>query len=198
MRTLCSTRTVGMAVLSGTLVLRKSSCSTSHEVTSPLRPDSEIYERIDERLLQSDQFKWWIKKNAVHDTLKGRGMIEHYEVYKHTKNNEIVAIVKFGDSLNGFPHVLHGGITSTIFDNTFGWLFFALGIPSAMTANLTVNFRKPLPENSLVLVRARLDGREGRKIFMSASLENIDGNILAESTSLFITLTPVEPASPRP
>jgi len=29
---------------------------------------------------------------------------------------------------------------------------------------------------------------EGRKLFMEATMETIDGNILAESTSLFITI----------
>jgi acyl-coenzyme A thioesterase PaaI-like protein len=90
--------------------------------------------------------------------------------------------------LNGHPGVVHGGLTSTLFDNTFGWLFFALGKPPAVTANLTVNFKRPVYANSTVLLKAKLQEAEGRKLYMVATMENSDGMILADSTALFIIL----------
>lgn len=90
--------------------------------------------------------------------------------------------------MNGHPGVVHGGLTSAMFDNTFGWLFFALGKPAAVTANLNVDFRKPVYAGSVVVIKARLQREEGRKMFMTATMENSLGTIVAESTSLFIML----------
>jgi len=103
--------------------------------------DTTKFQRLDEEYLTKPAFLRMSKDNVFHDTLKGEGMIEIYEVYRKLGDDEIYALVRFGHRLNGHPSVVHGGITSTAFDNTFGWLFFALGVPSAFTAYLHVNFR---------------------------------------------------------
>ncbi len=83
----------------------------------------------------------YAKSNAVHDTLSGDDKIEIYEVYRKLNAEEVYCIVRFGGVLNGHPNIVHGGIICLAIDNTFGWLFIALGIPVAFTANLNVNFR---------------------------------------------------------
>ena len=103
--------------------------------------ENEEYTRIDLLFSESPSFKHMMKNNAVHDTVRGDGLIEAYEIYRRNNHQEIVAVVKFGNRLNGHPKIVHGGITSMMFDNTYGWLFFALGIKAAVTANLSVNFR---------------------------------------------------------
>ena len=95
--------------------------------------------RCDEELLKSaPEFS---KGNAVHETLEGQGLIEEYGVYRKAGDQEITCIASFGDRVNGHPGIVHGGIISTVFDNTFGWLFTILDYPSSFTANLNVNFR---------------------------------------------------------
>ena len=94
--------------------------------------------REEEILESSPEFR---KGNAVHETLDGNGLIEEYCVYRKADDPEITCITKFGDKVNGHPGIVHGGIISTVFDNTFGWLFTILDYPSSFTANLNVNFR---------------------------------------------------------
>lgn len=72
-----------------------------------LRPSKEDYEVVDWR---DKKYAHMVKNNALFDTLYGEGRIEAYEVYKHKTRPEIVAILKFGSTINGFPHILHGGI----------------------------------------------------------------------------------------
>jgi acyl-coenzyme A thioesterase PaaI-like protein len=60
-------------------------------------------------------------------------------------------------------------------------------LPQAYTANLNVNFRKPVQENSTVIIKARLHKIEGRKIFMESTMHSENDEILVESTTLFIT-----------
>ena len=98
------------------------------------------FERIDQKL-EEPEFHKYVKDHALHETLKGSGMIETYHIYRSLTQNEILCVIKIGDKLNGHPKIVHGGITSMLFDNSFGWLFWALNIPPAMTANLVVNYK---------------------------------------------------------
>lgn len=60
-------------------------------------------------------------------------------------------------------------------------------IPTIVTANLSVDFRAPLPADTEAIVRIRHDGTRGRKIYFSARLESADGETLfAEATALFV------------
>jgi acyl-coenzyme A thioesterase PaaI-like protein len=90
---------------------------------------------------QDPEFSPFIKNNAFHDTLSGQGMVELFQVYMHKESKEIYAIVQFGSRLNGYPHLVHGGISSLVIDSIYGWTFMAQKLPAAFTANLNVNFR---------------------------------------------------------
>ena len=131
----------------------------------------------------------WIKNHALHETLKGEGMIELYDVYRNKDPSiyEVIALIRFGKSLNGHPDIVHGGISALCIDNTFGWLFAARdGLKPGFTANLTVNYRRPILADSTVLLTAKFDNVAGRKMFMSAKIDDLEGNRLVDSTTLFI------------
>mmetsp|Transcript_9066 Transcript_9066/g.17091 ORF Transcript_9066/g.17091 Transcript_9066/m.17091 type:complete len:339 (-) Transcript_9066:174-1190(-) len=110
-----------------------------------------------------------------------------------------VADVRIGESLNGHVGIVHGGIISLILDDTLGWGCEAMRLSSidnsemqddfslVVTANLTVNYRKPLPAGSNFVVRVRHEKTEGRKIYFTARIESYDGETLyAEASSLFL------------
>ncbi len=62
-------------------------------------------------------------------------------------------------------------------------------LPYVVTANLTVNYRAPLPAGSNVVIRVRHEKKDGRKIYFSARMESHDGSVLySEATALFITV----------
>jgi hypothetical protein len=73
---------------------------------------------------------------------------DHSDVSKSSSSNgsstnsgELIALIKYGDAVNGHPEVVHGGILALCFDNLFGWVFFASKLKAGFTANLNVNFR---------------------------------------------------------
>jgi hypothetical protein len=103
---------------------------------SKYRPSAEEYERID-----WTTYTKFVTDHALHDTLYGDKKVEVYEVYKHKTNSEVVCILKFGSSINGYPGIVHGGITALALDNSYGMLFFSMGLPPAFTANLDINYR---------------------------------------------------------
>lgn len=147
-----------------------------------LRPSEEEYEVIDMSGLE--KFR---ANNAFHETLQGESKIENYEVYRHKYKDEVLAIISFGKALNGHPGIVHGGITSLAFDNTFGWLFMALRLPPAFTANLNINYRRKVLANSHCILRVGVAKKEGRKLFMEGAMCDSEHNVLADATALFIS-----------
>jgi acyl-coenzyme A thioesterase PaaI-like protein len=130
--------------------------------------------------------------HAIFGLLLGEDMIESYDVYRRPadsdNDNMIVAYVKFGDRVNGHPTVVHGGILSLIFDDALGFGYEALGdVKMAVTANLKVDYRAPVPAGMNVRVVAQLEHREGRKLFWKAQMTSMDTKTLyAEASSLYI------------
>ena len=54
------------------------------------------------------------------------------------------------------------------------------------TANLNVDYIKPLLTPAWVLVRAHVDRLEGRKVYVHATVENGEGGIYAKAVVLFV------------
>ena len=85
-----------------------------------------------------------LRKDAakhVMNILQGENKIEAYEIYKKMDADEIYCIIKFGDSICGYPGVVHGGITALLFDQSFGWLMLSANKPLAVTAYLNVTYK---------------------------------------------------------
>ncbi|KAF0695488.1 Aste57867_13705 [Aphanomyces stellatus] len=114
------------------------------------------------------------------------GKYEAFDVYGRNDKEGIVSGVYFGKKLCGHEGIVHGGCISTILDELFGWTMFWMTNQVGFTANLSVNFRKPLPVDTFGIITSELDRRERRKVFMKARLEDNDGNLYAEATALFI------------
>jgi acyl-coenzyme A thioesterase PaaI-like protein len=89
----------------------------------------------------------------------------------------------------GAPGLAHGGVLAAVFDEALGALQVYFREP-AVTANLSVDYRKPVPVGSVLHVRARVDGREGRKLMMSgtARLDAPDGPLAASATALYLVV----------
>uniref|UniRef100_A0A383VFX8 Thioesterase domain-containing protein n=1 Tax=Tetradesmus obliquus TaxID=3088 RepID=A0A383VFX8_TETOB len=116
-------------------------------------------------------------------------------------DKKIYTALRFGVPVCGHPTIVHGGLTSAIFDETFGVLLYAAGRYSHLelehgvfTARLEVDYKKPLPAESTVLCTAQVDSLEGRKIWVAADLTDpLQQTVYASSRALF-----VKPKAPVP
>ena len=103
-----------------------------------------------------------------------------------------VVIYYLGKDLCGHPGIIHGGLLATILDEGMArCCFSALPNKIGMTANLTMNYRAPLPSDSYVCLRATTTKVEGRKAWVEGRIETltVDGetpNTYVEATALFI------------
>ena len=110
--------------------------------------------------------------------------------------SRLSALVQMGSELTGHPGVIHGGFTAALLDDLFGWAAGSerkarsLG-PANFTANLDVNYRRPLLAGATYLIEVRVDRVEKtKKIYLTATLSDAQGRTCVEATSLYIVAKP--------
>lgn len=75
------------------------------------------------------------------------------------------------DYLCGHPEIQHGGATATIIDHSFGFLGAINSRENIATANLTIQYRRPIKKDQLYVFEGQVDKREGRKIYVSGKIK---------------------------
>ena len=111
--------------------------------------------------------------------------------------DEVVAQLFFRKGFEGPPGRTHGGIVAAAFDDVTGFIIGRIGQP-AFTGELTVRFVAPVPIETPIVMRARLDGQERRKLFISAEATAND-KVVATCKAIYITVDPsIFATSPDP
>lgn len=193
--------------------LKNYTSNANYNVVYEQDPSTYIYEKL-ELPSRSEA-----KSHAIFGTLFGSGLIERYDLYRRvdiapkpsSSNVEsgpkevAVATIRIGKHLNGHRGIVHGGIISLLFDDAMGWGYDVLvkqtlenivdntenkqKFRKIVTANLNIDFRSPLKEETSVVIRVYHVRTERRKVFFNARMESNDGKILySEAKALFIML----------
>jgi acyl-coenzyme A thioesterase PaaI-like protein len=102
--------------------------------------------------------------------------------------DEAVTEVSLGRAFEGAPQRAHGGMVAALIDETMG-LILAIHEVLAFTVQLDITYRAPTPVGQPLLARARLDRRDGRKLYMSAEVTH-DDVVVATATSIFVAVDP--------
>ncbi|MGO8872788.1 MAG: PaaI family thioesterase [Acidimicrobiales bacterium] len=101
-------------------------------------------------------------------------------------NGEVIADVLLRRAFEGAPGRAHGGMVAAAFDDVTGFVIGKLQEP-AFTGELTVRYLAAVPVDEPLEIRARLDGRERRKLFISAELRTSDA-VVARCRAVYITV----------
>jgi acyl-coenzyme A thioesterase PaaI-like protein len=99
----------------------------------------------------------------------------------------VEAAVAFGAAYQGPPGYVHGAFIAGVFDDVLGAVNLASGHPG-MTVRLEVRYRRATPLHTPLRVVARHTGREGRRIFASATMLAGD-EVTAEAEGVFAEIT---------
>ena len=102
--------------------------------------------------------------------------------------DEIIARVVLGRAFEGAPGRAHGGIVAAAFDDVTGFVIAQIQEP-AFTGELTVRYLAPVPVDKPLELRARLDGRERRKLMISGEVIS-EGTVIATCRAIYITVDP--------
>jgi acyl-coenzyme A thioesterase PaaI-like protein len=98
---------------------------------------------------------------------------EEYETY-----------ISFDERHQGGPGLVHGGVVSAALDEACGLLATWYRFPT-VTARIFVRYRRPVPINTELLLRADLESSRGRRIQVRGRLTDGD-EILAEARAGFL------------
>ena len=87
----------------------------------------------------------------------------------------------------GFPLAMHGGLAALLLDEAMGWAMYADRI-FAVTAKMETRFRRPVGLDAPLTARGRILRRRGRRIEVEATLNDPNGERLAEAVGLFVRM----------
>ena len=111
----------------------------------------------------------------------------HHLVVTRDGPNAVAATHTFDTRHVGAPGIAHGGAVATVFDDLFGFLLYSIG-DLAVTRKLEVEYLRPVLLDVDYMLRATIAERAGRKIHMTATLEDAKGGPAARSSALFVTV----------
>jgi acyl-coenzyme A thioesterase PaaI-like protein len=87
----------------------------------------------------------------------------------------------------GWKGVTHGGFLTMLMDELMAHAGIAFAA-SAVTAEMSTKFLKPVPTGSTITIKGRAEKPRGRIITTTSSIHAEDGSKLAEATARFIIM----------
>lgn len=93
-----------------------------------------------------------------------------------------------GVEYEGYTRMIHGGIVSTILDEAMSWAVIDSG-RLAVTARMSVDFRKPVPSGEPLTITASVARDRGRAVETRGEIRSADDIVLASATGLFIRVS---------
>ncbi|KAF9886272.1 hypothetical protein FE257_011885 [Aspergillus nanangensis] len=100
-----------------------------------------------------------------------------------------VQFLQLGKGVIGQPGMIHGAFQSALIDNLTGTMIAMTGIDQGrgmLTLGLNISFKKLLFGPTVVIAKAWLDRMEGRKMFIRASVEDLEGDVCTTAEALWI------------
>jgi uncharacterized protein (TIGR00369 family) len=101
----------------------------------------------------------------------------------------IVGRFVLGPRYQGGGGMGHGGIIATLLDEAMGKVC-RFRDARAVTAEMSIQYLKPVRVDEEITVEAFETGFEGRNIFQSGEIRNAAGDVLAKGTARFVVLRP--------
>jgi uncharacterized protein (TIGR00369 family) len=98
-----------------------------------------------------------------------------------------------GPRYGGGAGFAHGGIIAVLLDEAMGKIS-KLTEERAVTAELSVEYKRPVPLNEEILVEGWQESEKGRNRFRVGEIRDAKGNLLARGTGRFVVIN-VEPAA---
>jgi acyl-coenzyme A thioesterase PaaI-like protein len=93
-----------------------------------------------------------------------------------------------GPNYAGGGGFAHGGIIAVVLDEAMGKLSRLAG-ESAVTAEMNLEYKKPVPVNKTIVVEGWQEQEQGRNRFRVAEIRDLQGNLLARGKGRFVVVT---------
>lgn len=114
-----------------------------------------------------------------------RGMKLVFE--RDDARQRIVGRFRLGAEYQGGPGFIHGGIIATLADEAMGKMNRFCEV-TAVTAELSVNYHRPVRVDEEIVVEAFHVERRGRELFHGCEIRDAAGALLARGQGRFVTV----------
>ncbi len=106
------------------------------------------------------------------------------------ENGELMAVFSPGEEHQGYPGRLHGGLAATILDETIGRAIMMDKSDEywGVTIEFSSRYRKPVPINTEIRVKARITRNSDRIFEGSGEIILDDGRVAVEGKGKYIKL----------
>jgi len=104
-------------------------------------------------------------------------------------NRKIVGRFVLGERYQGGAGVAHGGIIALLLDEALGKVCRFRDV-RAVTAELSVEYLKPVALDKEIVVEGRETEMNGRNLFMTGEIRNQNGDVLARGKGRFVVIKP--------
>jgi uncharacterized protein (TIGR00369 family) len=94
-----------------------------------------------------------------------------------------------GPNYAGGGGFAHGGIIAVVLDEAMGKLS-KLADERAVTAEMTIEYLKPIPVDKSIVVEGWQEEQQGRNRFRVAEIRDAQGNLLARGKGRFVIVNP--------
>jgi uncharacterized protein (TIGR00369 family) len=114
-----------------------------------------------------------------------RGMQLAFE--QDDARQRIVGRFRLGEEYQGGSGFLHGGIIALLLDEAMGKAT-RFHSEHAVTADLRVEYKRPIRVNSEIVVEGFVTRRDGRQLYHAGEIRNEAGDLLARGEGRFVII----------
>ncbi|KAL6891855.1 HotDog domain-containing protein [Trichoderma evansii] len=146
------------------------------------------------RVSGKDKYELWQETLNTSNTIREFLALHTKTEKPNSRILDIKLLANLRNGLDGFPGVCHGGMITTLLDESMVSLILinvgrgALACPWYGTVSLNMLFQRPVKTPATVLVAVNLDKVEGRKLYITATLQDGSGKALVKASAVFIGL----------
>lgn len=108
---------------------------------------------------------------------------------QNNAKRKIVGRFVLGEQYQGGAGFAHGGIIALLLDEAMGKVCRFREV-RAVTAELSVEYLRPIAVDKEILVEGREIEMNGRNLFMSGEIRNQNGDVLARGKGRFVVIQP--------
>lgn len=105
------------------------------------------------------------------------------------EGRRIVGKFRMDERYQGGAGFLHGGIIAVLLDEALGKVCRFRAV-HAVTAELTIEYLRPIRIHEEIVVEGREDRMEGRNLFLVGEIRNASGRVLARGRGRFVVVDP--------
>ncbi len=99
------------------------------------------------------------------------------------------ATTRIAAQYEGPPGFVHGGIIATLLDEAMSKVNRPLQV-IAMTRHMEIDYLRPIPLETTLMIQGHHIRRDGRKLFNAAQIVDADGHVLAKAKGVFVIVDP--------